>query len=143
LKKERKRRILVQLLPLLPIPNKSAARPCARDSSGNPFGAAKRLQRIARFVPALRAGKNAPKFFTLHPPPFPFPPLEFRKQNFYYLEEYMTTISREDAWKLLRKYNTEAFHLEHALTVEGVMNGKTILAMRSCEAEVKNFRLSP
>jgi predicted hydrolase (HD superfamily) len=33
----------------------------------------------------------------------------------------MTTISREDAWKLLRTYNTDAFHLEHALTVEGVM----------------------
>ena len=32
-----------------------------------------------------------------------------------------TTIDREAAWALLREYNTEAFHLQHALTVEGVM----------------------
>jgi predicted hydrolase (HD superfamily) len=31
------------------------------------------------------------------------------------------TMSREKAWELLRKYNKDAFHLEHALTVEGVM----------------------
>ena len=31
------------------------------------------------------------------------------------------TISRQEAWKLLASYNMEAFHLEHALTVEGVM----------------------
>lgn len=30
-------------------------------------------------------------------------------------------ISRDDAYKLLKKYNKEAFHLQHALTVEGVM----------------------
>ena len=33
----------------------------------------------------------------------------------------MSTITREDAWNLLRKYNKEQFHLRHALTVEGVM----------------------
>lgn len=32
-----------------------------------------------------------------------------------------TTISRTAAWELLRKYNKEAFHLQHALTLEGVM----------------------
>lgn len=30
-------------------------------------------------------------------------------------------ISREEALKLLKKYNKEAFHIQHALTVEGVM----------------------
>lgn len=30
-------------------------------------------------------------------------------------------ISREDALALLRKYNKEPFHIQHALTVEGVM----------------------
>jgi len=31
------------------------------------------------------------------------------------------TITREKAWGLLRKYNQDTFHLQHALTVEGVM----------------------
>ena len=30
-------------------------------------------------------------------------------------------ITREAAWVLLKKYNKEMFHLQHALTVEGVM----------------------
>ena len=30
-------------------------------------------------------------------------------------------ISREAAWAALRRYNQELFHLQHALTVEGVM----------------------
>lgn len=30
-------------------------------------------------------------------------------------------ISREDAFVLLKKYNKEAFHIQHGLTVEGVM----------------------
>jgi predicted hydrolase (HD superfamily) len=30
-------------------------------------------------------------------------------------------ISREQAWELLKKYNKDLFHLQHALTVEGVM----------------------
>lgn len=34
------------------------------------------------------------------------------------MKEY---ISREDAFELLKKYNKEAFHIQHALTVEGVM----------------------
>ncbi|MDR2303537.1 MAG: hydrolase [Treponema sp.] len=29
--------------------------------------------------------------------------------------------SRQEAWELLRTYNKEVFHLQHALTVEGVM----------------------
>ena len=29
-------------------------------------------------------------------------------------------ITRETAWELLRKYNKDPFHLQHALTVEGV-----------------------
>lgn len=32
-----------------------------------------------------------------------------------------TKVTREQAWELLKKYNQEAFHLVHALTVEGVM----------------------
>lgn len=33
----------------------------------------------------------------------------------------MGLISREKAWELLREHNKESFHLQHALTVEGVM----------------------
>jgi predicted hydrolase (HD superfamily) len=31
------------------------------------------------------------------------------------------SLDREEAWRLLLKYNKEPFHLQHALTVEGVM----------------------
>jgi predicted hydrolase (HD superfamily) len=31
------------------------------------------------------------------------------------------TLSRAAAWELLKQYNKDAFHLQHALTVEGVM----------------------
>lgn len=34
------------------------------------------------------------------------------------MEDY---ISREEAYGLLKKYNKESFHIQHALTVEGVM----------------------
>ncbi len=30
-------------------------------------------------------------------------------------------LSRESAWELLTKYNQDAFHLKHALTVDGIM----------------------
>ena len=33
----------------------------------------------------------------------------------------MTTITREEAYELLKQYNKDAFHLRHALTVEAVM----------------------
>lgn len=33
----------------------------------------------------------------------------------------MQTMSRDEAWALLTKYNSEPFHLEHAQTVEAVM----------------------
>ena len=32
-----------------------------------------------------------------------------------------SSITREQAWALLLKYNHEPFHIQHALTVEGVM----------------------
>ena len=32
-----------------------------------------------------------------------------------------SSISRKQAYELLTKYNKEAFHIQHALTVEGVM----------------------
>ena len=32
-----------------------------------------------------------------------------------------TGINRQQAWELLKQYNKEPFHLQHALTVEGVM----------------------
>jgi predicted hydrolase (HD superfamily) len=31
------------------------------------------------------------------------------------------SLSRQQAWELLRQYNKDTFHLQHALTVEGVM----------------------
>lgn len=34
------------------------------------------------------------------------------------MKEYIT---REQAWELLKKYNKEPFHIQHGLTVEGVM----------------------
>ncbi len=40
-------------------------------------------------------------------------------------------ITREAAWELLKKYNKEAFHLQHALTVEGVMRWYA-RSMRCC-----------
>jgi predicted hydrolase (HD superfamily) len=33
----------------------------------------------------------------------------------------LKTIERAAAWELLKKYNQDPFHLEHALTVEGIM----------------------
>jgi len=42
-------------------------------------------------------------------------------------------ITREAAWELLRKYNKDSFHLQHALTVEDVLQ-ETLDAMRDCEA---------
>ncbi len=33
----------------------------------------------------------------------------------------MANLTREEAWELLKEYNKDAFHLRHALTVEGVM----------------------
>ncbi len=33
----------------------------------------------------------------------------------------MSNISREEAFKLLKEYNKNSFHIKHALTVEGVM----------------------
>jgi Predicted hydrolase (HD superfamily) len=71
-------------------------------------------------------------------------------------------INRQQAWELLTKYNKDTFHLQHALTVEGVMKWfaagcsrkvieegaallgweldtlieKTLTAMKSCEADV-------
>ena len=32
-----------------------------------------------------------------------------------------SNITRDEAFALLRKYNKELFHIQHALTVEGVM----------------------
>lgn len=36
-------------------------------------------------------------------------------------KEMDSLINREEAFELLKKYNKEAFHIQHALTVEGVM----------------------
>ncbi len=36
-------------------------------------------------------------------------------------EANMAAITREEAWTLLKQYNKDAFHLQHALTVEAVM----------------------
>ena len=35
----------------------------------------------------------------------------------------MEHITREEAYDLLKKYNKDPFHIQHALTVETVMNG--------------------
>ena len=37
------------------------------------------------------------------------------------MTEGICKMTRQQAWELLRRYNTEPFHLRHALTVEGVM----------------------
>ena len=34
---------------------------------------------------------------------------------------HVSNLTREQAFELLRKYNKDAFHIQHALTVEGVM----------------------
>ncbi len=36
-------------------------------------------------------------------------------------ETKKSSVTRQQAWELLKKYNKEPFHLQHALTVEGVM----------------------
>ena len=36
-------------------------------------------------------------------------------------EAKKSSVTRQQAWELLKKYNKEPFHLQHALTVEGVM----------------------
>ena len=33
----------------------------------------------------------------------------------------MEQITREDAYELLKKYNKDPFHIQHALTIEAVM----------------------
>ena len=30
-------------------------------------------------------------------------------------------LTRDEAWELLKEYNSDPFHLKHAVTVEGVM----------------------
>ena len=30
-------------------------------------------------------------------------------------------LTRDEAWELLKEYNSDTFHLKHAVTVEGVM----------------------
>lgn len=35
----------------------------------------------------------------------------------------MQTITHQQAFDLLKKYNKDSFHIQHALTVEAVMNG--------------------
>ncbi len=57
-----------------------------------------------------------------------------------------STISRDEALKLLRKYNKEPFHIQHGITVEKTMRwfarelndlfDKTLRAMQSCESEI-------
>ena len=32
-----------------------------------------------------------------------------------------STMTRDEAWKLFRQYNNDPFHIQHALTVEGIM----------------------
>ena len=31
-------------------------------------------------------------------------------------------LTRDEAWELLKEYNSDPFHLKHAVTVEGVMS---------------------
>ena len=40
-------------------------------------------------------------------------------------------ITRDEAWTLLKKYNEDPFHLQHALTVEAVMDGDEELAVEA------------
>ena len=41
--------------------------------------------------------------------------------SYFLLEEITMELTREQALTLLKKYNQEPFHIQHALTVEGVM----------------------
>ena len=45
----------------------------------------------------------------------------YRNYENYGEEKMRESISRDDALALLRKYNKETFHIQHGLTVEGVM----------------------
>lgn len=57
-----------------------------------------------------------------------------------------STIPRDEALELLRKYNKEPFHIQHGITVEKTMRwfarelndlfDKTLRAMQSCESEI-------
>jgi predicted hydrolase (HD superfamily) len=49
-------------------------------------------------------------------------------------------ISREAAWELLRKHNKDPFHLQHALTVEGVM--KWYAAELGCADEAEYWGIT-
>jgi len=48
----------------------------------------------------------------------------------------MNLLDRDAAWELLCKYNKEAFHLQHALTLEGVMRWYAIELGHEDEADV-------
>jgi len=43
--------------------------------------------------------------------------------------------TREEAWKLLRQYNSDPFHIQHALTVEGMMKWYAGVLGYSADAE--------
>ena len=45
---------------------------------------------------------------------------EYRLSN--KMENIRIMITREEAFNLLKKYNKDSFHIQHALTVEAVMN---------------------
>ena len=42
----------------------------------------------------------------------------------------MSDISREEAFELLKKYNQDPFHIQHALTVEAVMKWRKYYLQR-------------
>lgn len=50
-------------------------------------------------------------------------------------DKIMKTITRDEAFTLLKKYNKDPFHIQHALTVEAVMNG---MPMNLAMAKMQN-----
>ena len=46
----------------------------------------------------------------------------------------MKTITRDEAFTLLKKYNKDPFHIHHALTVEAVMKWRRCRILGNCRA---------
>ena len=52
----------------------------------------------------------------------------------------MKTIERDNAFELLKKYNKDPFHIQHALTVEAVMKWFAKELGSSIDASVKEHK---
>ena len=62
-----------------------------------------------------------PSGMTFFPETLTNPPFDRKIVSYFTQEEQTKELTREQALALLQKYNKEPFHIQHALTVEGVM----------------------